>query len=145
MHKLCNGVDMPVTKQQAQMLAALAVACRPHRAPTWDEPGVMANIGKVADRSLSEVVLAVIRAAADHECISPGVIPSAGSHWNEQLKPAKFKPQVLKPEERCKTCGKSQHDCVRNPWADHDFEADIHRPRELDITPVVTELKGLGK
>lgn len=133
---------MPVTKPQAQLLAALAVACRPTRAPTWDEAGVVANIAKVADRSLAEVALAVIKAASDRECVSPGVIPSNGSHWQEQLKPEKWAPERVEPGERCGTCGLSQPRCVAAPHGDHAFEPDFKLPRDLDLGPVVAELKG---
>lgn len=131
---------MSVSKEQAQMLAALAVACRPYRAPTWDHAGVVANIAKVKDRSLSEVILAVIRAAADRECQSPGVIPSAGTHWQEQLKPEKWQPDSTDPHLRCSTCDEREPIC-RTRWAgDHDYEPR-HVKHQLDVTRTVAAIK----
>lgn len=72
---------MTATDQQLRALAFLAKACRPNGARRWDEAGIMAALAKVADRSLAEVVLATVRAAADRDCETPGVIPTAGSHW----------------------------------------------------------------
>jgi hypothetical protein len=135
---------MTVTKDQAQMIAFLAVACRPHRAPTWDEAGVLANIAKVKDRSLAEVIVAVIQAASDRECISPGVIPSSGTHWQVQMKPPSFVPNVLGPGERCGVCGKSAEVCRTAPRFaddDHAFTPDYRAPTDTDVTATVAALK----
>jgi hypothetical protein len=77
---------MPVTKDQAQMLATLAVACRPHGAPHWDAAGVVAAIAKVHHVGLADVMMAVIRAAADRDAKTPGVIAATTSiHWSERV------------------------------------------------------------
>lgn len=136
--------DMPVTKDQAQMIASLAVACRPNRAPTWDHAGVVANVWKIRDRSLSEVVLAVIRAAADHETTSPGVIPANGSHWQEQLKPEKWQPETLDPAERCGVCGKARQRCESAPRFaddDHVFAPDFRKPIETNVPLTVQAIR----
>ena len=76
---------MPVTKDQAHMLAALAIAARPYGAPTWDAPGVVAAIGKVSNLLLADVALAVIRAATDATAKTPAVIANTSSqHWREK-------------------------------------------------------------
>lgn len=96
---------MPVTKDQAHMLAALAVACRPYGAPTWDAPGVVAAIGKVAHLSLADVTLAVTRAAADATAKTPAVISATSSqHWAEKVTPPSA-PSNPRPGEACGTCG----------------------------------------
>ena len=77
---------MPVTKDQAHVLATLAVACRPHGAPNWDAAGVVAAIAKVHHVGLADVAMAVIRAAADRDAKTPGVIAATTSiHWSERI------------------------------------------------------------
>lgn len=137
---------MTVNKDQAQMLAALAVACRPHRAPTWDEPGVLAQIAKVRERDLGLVAVAVLLAAVDPDAKTPGVIPTNGSHWNVAFKPGPYVPNVIPPEVRCSTCGLAESDCKRT-WAKHpdphEFAPDFRPDPTTDITRVVEELRGL--
>lgn len=141
---------MPVTKEQAQILATLAVACRPHRAPTWDEAGVMAAIAGVRHMALPEVALAVIRAAADRDAITPGVIPKlGGSHWQEQLKPGLYEPNVWDPADVCTTCSLTRAACQGRPRVaddDHEFVSRAHnaaataRPAE-ELERIVTALR----
>ena len=107
---------MPVTADQGRMLTALAIACRPHGARRWDAAGVMAALKQVSSRSLPEVILATIRAAADRDVETPGVIPTAGSHWAEQLAPQPFTPTAAPPGTRCTICGRTEHGPT-----DHDF------------------------
>lgn len=108
---------MTMTKDQAQMLASLACAVRPHGATRWDEAGVIANIAKVKERSLADVVMAVMRAAADRKVASPGVIPTAGPHWNERLT------EVTSPRPSrgpyCVHCGQAE-DAAVHP-SEHRF------------------------
>lgn len=111
---------MPVTDQQARAIAFLASAVRPHRAATWDEAGIVANIAKVRDRELATVALAVIRAAADREAKSPGVIPTNGPHWNERLAEPKWQPTILAPNERCSVCSLREDQCRTRAAADPD-------------------------
>ncbi|MGH6979152.1 MAG: hypothetical protein ACRED4_07660, partial [Brevundimonas sp.] len=56
---------MTVTKEQADMLAALAAAARPTGAPRWDIPGILTAIGRVKHLALPDVMRAVANAAAD--------------------------------------------------------------------------------
>jgi hypothetical protein len=139
---------MTVTKDQAQMLTTLAIACRPHRAPTWDPAGVMAAISAVRDRSLAEVILAVIRAASDRDAQTPGVIPSNGTHWQEQLKPPPFQPSTWDPAAVCTTCSRQEAQCrsVRHGDDKHPFVSravnaqQTERPAEA-VALIVAELK----
>lgn len=120
---------MPVTPDQARAIAYLAVACRPDRASTWDAAGVVAMIRRVADRDLAAVTLAVIRAAADPNANTPGVIPTDGPHWSERLATPKWTPEVLAGTERCSVCSQREDRC-RSRWAsDHDFLPAAHAAR----------------
>lgn len=137
---------MPVTREQAQMLTALAIACRPYRAPTWDEAGVMAAIAKVHDRALPEVALAVIRAAADREAKTPGVIPTEGSHWQEQLKPPLFRPQPYAADRFCHICGQpvEGHRLVdHKPQSAAEYAHQLAE-KPLDVHRAVEALKELA-
>lgn len=114
---------MTVTRDQAQMLATLATACRPTGARRWDAAGVMAALEKLRERDLSEVVMATVRAARDRDVETPGVIPTPGSHWREQLAPLPFVANVIDRAERCSVCSLSEPAC-RIRWAsDHEFRS----------------------
>lgn len=102
---------MPVTKDQAHMLANLAIACRPIGAPHWDAPGVVAAIGKVNNLLLADVAHAVIRAAEDATAKSPGVITATQSiHWRERST-HRTVPHPPKRDEACLDCGARLDDC----------------------------------
>jgi hypothetical protein len=112
---------MPVTQDQARTLAQLAVDCRPHGARRWDIQGVYAAIGKVKDRHLADVVLAVIRAADDRSADTPGVINAPGSlHWKERGTDRPT-PTTGKYDAatHCGTCSQPEHIC-RRIAAGHD-------------------------
>jgi hypothetical protein len=100
-----EGVDMPVTEQQARAIAFLAASVRPHGAAKWDEGGIFANVMKVADRQLSTVVIAVIQAAEDRGAKNPGVIPTAGPHWRDPESAPKPPTQKWTAEGFCNVCG----------------------------------------
>lgn len=124
---------MTVTKEQAQMIATLAAAARPHGARRWDAAGVMAALEKVANRNLGDVILATIRAAADRDVETPGVIPANGSHWQEQLKPQPFVPRFLGAGERCSICSMSDAACrIRHSTDDHEFESAAMAARRAE-------------
>lgn len=134
---------MTVTREQAQMLTALAIACRPYRAPTWDEAGVMAAIGKLHTWQLSEVALRVIVAAADQEARSPAVIVSPSMRVPE-LKPPKWEPDSASPHERCSTCDKRESECrsmPRFPGDDHVYVARHVQARPIDLKRTVQTLR----
>ena len=138
---------MPVTKEQADMIAALATACRPHGAPRWDAPGVVAAIGKVKHMSLADVVLAVIRAADDREVRTPGVIGNTRSTcWQERANERPRGVEVIPAGQRCGICAKRRDECERAPrfnGDDHAFEPDFKRPTETDVASTVGALREL--
>ena len=78
---------MPVTKDQAHMLAALA---RGIQAETFgkaqsDEPGIVASLEPVAHMSLAEVMRAVSRWAEDLDAKTPGLLKDTRSScWRER-------------------------------------------------------------
>jgi len=107
---------MPVTKDQAHMLAALAVACRPTGAPRWDEPGVVIAIGRVSNLHLPDVAKAVIRCAEDATAKTPAPISNtAASCWRERTQ--QTAPRNVPAGHRCNDCGKAE---------DHAIHADDH-------------------
>lgn len=112
---------MPVDKSQAQMLATLAIACRPHGAPRWDEAGVLAVLAKVRHLALADVTHAVIRAAEDREARTPGVIGVTTSPCWRDRDPARPVPiEKVSGAELCDLCGKS---LLRHNAPDHVFVA----------------------
>lgn len=116
---------MSVNREQAQMIAALAIACRPHGSTHWDAAGVMAEVGKVKDRQLADVILAVIRAADDRTAKTPGVISAPGSqHWKERGTTAPRN----EPYDRggtCSTCSLPAEKC-RAVWRDDHPYISVH-------------------
>jgi hypothetical protein len=125
-----------VTKDHAQMLATLAAACRPNGARRWDTAGIMAALAKVADRALPEVALATIRAASDRECETPGVIPSAGSHWAES---SAVRVHVAEDPTavRCTICVRTQ----ATHGEDHEFSMPRPSPDPEFVAARVAALK----
>lgn len=132
---------MTVTKEQAQMLATLACAARPHGARRWDPAGVVAAIRHVADHRLVDVAHAVLRAADTPDLETPGAIANtASSAWrpvDAGAQPAATERPRRTRENTCGICGKLQTDCEANPWAEHEFEplTTTHagrRPNQLE-------------
>jgi hypothetical protein len=110
---------MPVTKDQAHMLAAIAVACRPHGATHWDAPGVVAAIGRVSNLHLPDVAKAVIRCAEDPTAKTPAPIsnPSA-TCWRERTQAVA--PRNVEARHRCGICGQREDHAMHA--GDHPFE-----------------------
>jgi len=135
---------MTVTKPQAQMLATLAAACRPNGARRWDTAGTMAALERLHDRDLGEVIMATIRAARDRDIDSPGILPTAGPHWREQLKPLPFTPQVLDSTQRCSICSMTEAACrIRHDVTDHEFEsAAMAAKRRAEADPEAEAVQG---
>lgn len=99
---------MSINKDQARMLTALAVACRPVGAPRWDDEGVFRAIGRIQTWSLPIVIEHVIRHAADAKAKTPGVIGS--SHTPAELgMPTSTPPRKA---EQCLRCGGQLPDCA---------------------------------
>lgn len=122
---------MPVTKDQAEMLANLTSAARPHGARRWDAAGVMAQLGKVRNLDLAEVMLACARAARDRDLDTPGAIGNpAAPCWSERPV-ERWEPDKTTRDQRCGICGKRRDRCENAPRFaddDHRFEPDIRSP-----------------
>lgn len=118
---------MTISRDQAQMIAALACASRPTGARQWHEADVMEQIRKLAGRSLSSVALAVLRAAADKGAERPEVIGSGGSHWGDTMLPRDFVPDAVEREHRCSVCGYSEQVCrdrrATSRFNSHEFDS----------------------
>lgn len=133
---------MPVTDQQIRAIAFLAAAARPTGCRPWDESGIVANIAKVRDRSLSAVVIAVMQAAEDRNAATPGVIATNGPHWRDPAS-APVAREPYDPMRVCGTCGEEQTRC-RVMWSgDHEYlsVAEHRRPTETDVPRVVDALR----
>ena len=91
---------MTISREQAQALTRLVHALR----PAWNEEGIYAALGKLKARDPYDVALAAIRAAADKNAKTPGVIPTDGPHWNELPPTAPKTPRLTREERRARTC-----------------------------------------
>lgn len=115
---------MGVTREQGVQLAALAIACRPHGAPRWDEQGTVAALGRVSHLALPDVIRAIVSAAEDRTAKTPAVITNLQSpHWRP-ADPDRQRPHMpYDPAEHCGTCGR--------PLAGHQGD---HEPVRADRT-----------
>ena len=119
---------MPVTKPQAEMLATLAVAARPHGARRWDAPGVMAALGKVRNLELAEVLMAVGRAARDRDLETPAAIGNTAAPCWVERPVERWEPEKTTAVDRCGICGKSRERCENAPrYADDDHRLEPDR------------------
>ena len=136
-----NGVDsMTVTADQAKMLTTLALAIRPHGAPRWDGPGVMAALKRVAHLKLSDVTRAVTRAAEDAGLQTPAPIGIPTSPcWADKVLDDSPVRNVVPRGLRCTVCDNDHERCRRLWTGDHEFARPS--PRDVDLSPVVAELK----
>lgn len=130
---------MPMTEQDARALAYLAGRLREetYGANKWDAPGIWAEVSPLVGQNLAVSIERVTRHAADPEAKTPGAIrrpytpgPPAPTHVRD----------VAPVGSRCTTCGRTERDCRRD---DHEFTRPI--PRDVDLEPVVAELKGLAR
>jgi len=132
---------MPLTDQDIRALVHLAVQCRPHGAPRWDEQGIFTSIAKVRTMQLADVALAVIRAANDANAKTPGVIANTSApNWKERSAP---RPAPIEHYDRlahCDVCGKTAD--RHGDLAGHEFEtrldADRRRAHDAAKTPLRT-------
>lgn len=125
-----DGDEMAVTRDQAEALATLAANVRAEaKTSRWDKPGIMTAIGRVKDRTLADVALAVIRAADDPTLDTPGAIGNpTTSCWAERAtRHAAFEP--YDPAAFCGTCGKPELTCRRNEHSGHEFIRAVDRDR----------------
>lgn len=88
----------PLTSRaQAEAIAAAVHLIR----PTWDQPGILAAIAKVAQRHPCDVLMAAARAAANPELTNPGAIGNqAAECWRERV----TMPTAYKPPKRHEAC-----------------------------------------
>lgn len=135
---------MPVTKNQAEMLASLGAAARPTGARRWDAPGVMAAIGKVRHLELAEVLMAVGRAARDRDLETPAAIGNPGAPCWIERPVERWEPDKTTPEHRCGICGNPRGRCETAPrfaGDDHAFEPDFKEKRGDEVTQIVQAVK----
>jgi hypothetical protein len=105
---------MNINEQELRAIAFLAARCRPHGAHPWDEPGIVANLRKVAHLNLAEVAIATIRAAATRQAENPGVIAvTTGEHWREKVTESQ-RPVAPRREDQCADCGRPLAECSNN-------------------------------
>lgn len=121
---------MPVTPEQAHMLASLAVACRPHGAPRWDEPGVVAAIRKVAHLYLADVIRAAINAAEDRDLQTPGAIGNPQAPCWRDWVPMRETPTPPKVADACTVCGRHVDACLCGVPSKRPARADACPPTE---------------
>lgn len=130
---------MPTTERDAQALAYLASRLREetHGAGKWDMNGIHAVISKLVGQNLAITIERVTRHAADPEARTPGAI-------DRPFVPDAAKPRreldVAPVHSRCQVCGLVEHDCRRLWSADHELRR--FEPNTVDISPVITEIKG---
>ncbi len=133
---------MTITRAQAEQLAELATAARPHGARRWDIPGIIAAIGRVQQLALADVAMATMRAAADRTIDTPAVIANTrSSAWRERL--AETAPVEKWTGPVCDVCSLPKPDCERRPHSGHAFATRTDHDRRLppdQIADVVAEL-----
>jgi hypothetical protein len=135
-----DGEVMPVTKEQADLLAILAAACRPHGARRWEAPGIVAAIGKVKHLALADVAFATLRAAVDRNLETPGAIGNTKAPcWAERIAepPTRRHPS---PAEACRRCGRDlAPGCCDQPTRRNEGGAAPAWFRQLATSPTQPE------
>lgn len=131
-----------IDDQEIRAIAFLTARCRPSSATRWNEAGIAAKVREVAHLDLGTVIIAAIQAAQDRDAATPGVIPGPGPHWRNPETAPRPTPNVAPLGSRCTVCSETEERCRRLWTGDHEFERP--RPRNVDLEPVVTELKGLA-
>lgn len=114
-----GGQAMPMTREQAVLVAKLVNAIR----PSWDTQGVLENLKPLASREPAQVAMAAIRAAVDEGAATPGVIPKDGPHWHEKVQvgsEAARHTSSVPISEVCDHCGRSEAHC-RDTATDHEY------------------------
>lgn len=125
---------MPVTRDQADVLAALAVAIRAEsRYDRWDKPGIVASIGHVKERSLADVMLAVARAADMPDLDTPGAIGNPTTSCWDERKTDRQRLEPYDPAISCDTCSQPEH--RHTPTSGHEFISVLDANRRRDNAP----------
>lgn len=111
--------------------------------PDWPAKSLRTFIAKnLAARPMRDVSVAMVWVAAEPGTAKPARVLEAGPWWRavmtEENSP-RFQP--LANTERCQICGRSELDCTRNPFAEHEFRPDVRRPSGVDVHRTVELLK----
>ena len=127
---------MTINDQQRRAIAFLTCSSRSstHGATNFDEPGVMAALGKVRHLDLGTVTMAAMRCAADPSIKTPAMIGDPSSAvYRERVGPevARRHPS---PATACHTCGRDLTDTccdqpTRQPTPSSDYAAHAARAR----------------
>ena len=142
---------MPVTKDQAHMLASLAVAVRAETqgAGEWDAPGVVACIEAVRGMSLAEVMRSVARLAEDPAAKTPGGLRDTRNPCWRERSTQPGTPLPPKREEACFDCGRYVGACVCNADPDEPrgptTRAPGKNPRNAEHAKAARELLEAGR
>ena len=130
---------MSTTEQDARALAYLAGRLREdtYGAGKWDAPGIWAEVSALIGQNLSVAIERVCRHAADPDAKTPGAI-------RRPYTPGPPEPRRELDHapigSRCVVCSHTETDCKRLWAGDHEFTRP--HPRDVDISPVVEEIKG---
>ena len=125
---------MPVTKDQAQQIAALAAAIRPHGARRWDQAGIVHAIGRVQHMDLGEVAMVVICAAADRKLDTPAAIGNVTTPiWQQRWRNPEpvTAPISNGPANRCGICSQPEHRCRAHLNSGHEFISALDHLRNV--------------
>ena len=131
---------MTLTAKQAWAIGHLVHELRPE----WEAEGVVAALKRCAGGDPFATALASIRAAADKNARTPGVIPTPGTHWQEGLK---RDPEPARPPRKSEDCPKhpgnwrdSCHGCAADKLAGDDTN---YNPRRTEAGDRIATLRGL--
>lgn len=125
-------------------IARLAAALHQAR-PDWPTKQLVTLMSdaRMVDRPRRDVFVALAWVACEASSASPYRVLESGPWWRAVAVESDIRRlEHLAPHERCRVCSKSQQECQRNPWAEHEFAPDIREPHDYDIAPVIAELKG---
>ena len=141
---------MSLTDQDARALIHLAKRLRQdtYGAGEWHQPGIEAEVLRLVGQDLAISIERVVRHAADPAARTPGAI-------RRPYTPGPPEPRreldVAPLGSRCTTCGLVEDAC-RSRWSptgdkDRDEAEGRHKftrrhERDVDVSPVVAELKG---
>lgn len=141
---------MSLNEQDARALIHLAKRLRQdtYGAGTWDQPGVEAEVLRLVGQDLAISIERVTRHAADPTARTPGAIRRPYTPGPPE---SKRELDVAPVGSRCTVCGLIERDC-RSRWSpsgdavldEHQGRHEFSRPRarDVDLNPVVAELKG---
>lgn len=134
---------MMINEQEMRAIAFVAARCRPTGAKPWDEAGIVANLRRVASLNLAEVTIAAIRAAANRQADSPGVIPvTTGEHWREKVaERGPYRPP--KRDEICRRPGHVAYPAANCPGCATEGREQEPEPSETAPVAIDPSLRGV--